>query len=130
MDEQYESLRIQQKESVYRKLYSSILQERRGVLQASNTNNDSDTTKSSVFDDEQQCLSQIVRTEVKNLLVGVGVTAAVLVSLRLGSKHVLSTMFGEAKSKAFKEAEIDARRRGTEGFQKSLGRKMRNILLV
>jgi hypothetical protein len=75
-----------------------------------------------VFDDEQQCLNRIFHTEIKNLLVGIGVTATVLASLRMGSKYALSTIFGEAKSKAFKEAEVEAKKRGTEGFQNRMGR--------
>jgi hypothetical protein len=116
MDDQ-ETRRIQQKESVYRKLYSAILQKHRGVLQE----HDDDNTSNVLFEDEQQMLNKIFYSEVKNLLFGVGVTAVTLVSLRTGSRYALSKMFGDAKAQAFREAETQAKLVGTEGVQNRVG---------
>ena len=69
-----ETRRIQQKESVYRKLYSSILQKHRGVLQQQD-HGATTTTPGNEFDDEQRLLNTIFYSEVKSLLFGVGVTA-------------------------------------------------------
>jgi hypothetical protein len=110
-----ETRKLQQKESVYRKLYSTILQQNQGVLQNSSDN------LHGVFDDEQQTLNRIFYSEVKNMLLGVGVTAISLASLRMGSRHALSSVFGEKKAKALKVAEFHAKQAGTEGIQNRIG---------
>lgn len=127
MDDQ-ETRRIQQKESVYRKLYSAILQKHRGVLQQkpSDGGDDNNThsinnTSDDVFVEEQQLLNKIFYSEMKSLLFGVAVTAVTLGSLRMGSRHVLSKIYGETKAQAFKEAEAQAKLVGTAGVQNRIG---------
>jgi hypothetical protein len=125
--------RIRQKESVYRKLYSSLLRKHQGALQTSsqygesgpnngNNTNPVRTTSRPDFDDEDETLSKIFRTEVRNLLIGVGATAFGLATLRFGSRNAFSSgLFGMTKAKAMQEAEEQAKRRGTETFQKTFG---------
>jgi hypothetical protein len=108
--------KARQKESVYRKLYSALLQNNRQVFQGINNKDDS-------FEDEQRQIQTVFHTELTNLLVGVGATAAVVASLRFGPKYLLSRGFGggDKKARAMREAETQAKLRGTEDIQRSIG---------
>lgn len=124
---------IRQKESVYRKLYSALLRKHQGALQASiqehtpsGQNNDNSylimTVNSHDFHHEDEIMNTILRTEVQNLLIGVGATALGFATLRFGSRYAFSLgLFGTTKAKAMQEAEQQAKRRGTDTFQKSFG---------
>jgi hypothetical protein len=117
-----EARKWQQKESVYRKLYSFILQKHKGALQEQPTTTTDTSSKSSdVFADEQQLLNRIFQTEVQNLLLGVGATALCFGLLRTSKARALLTILGEAKAKALLEANVQAKQMGTEGIQNRIG---------
>ena len=135
MNHDYETRQILRKEPIYRKLYSSLLQEHRGILQAPPTDENSTTTTTittqhhddtnhpqqhNQFEDEDQILNTIFQTEMKNILVGVGASLAALASLRfVRSSYASSTVFGSVKAKAMQEAEREGKKRGTDTFQKN-----------
>jgi hypothetical protein len=134
MNHDYETRQILRKEPIYRKLYSSLLQEHRGILQAqpkeeNNTTTTTITTEHhddanhhnrNQFEDEDQTLNTIFQTEIKNILVGVGASVAALASLRfVRSSYASSTVFGYVKAKAIQEAEIEGKKRGTDRFQRN-----------
>ena len=114
--------KIRHKESSYRKLYSSLLQRKKVELQQhlSVTSSSSDGTKSSVFEEEQQVLGNIVKTETTNLFCGVATTFTIFAGLRFGSRHVIQRL-GGAKATQFQQADQDARRLGTTGIQQRIG---------
>lgn len=142
--------KLRQKESVYRKLYSELLKKHRGVLQhlgselepsspssSQSSSSQSSTSSSSsssasytttaatttnVFQDESQVLNQIFRTEIVNLLVGVGSTAATLATLRWGKIRFLSSPLVGKTTLVLHEAQAQARRHGTEELQSTIGR--------
>jgi hypothetical protein len=149
--------RIRQKESAYRRLYSTLLRKRRGALQrhqhhqhhkedgqSGANNNDAKnisvaaakvvpSSEDDDFAEEEDALNRIFRAEVQNLLIGVAATALVWTSLRFGTRYAFSSgLFGIDKAVAMAEAERQAKRRGTETFQKTFGtlRKCRTILIV
>mmetsp|Transcript_27742 Transcript_27742/g.61096 ORF Transcript_27742/g.61096 Transcript_27742/m.61096 type:complete len:267 (+) Transcript_27742:168-968(+) len=134
MNDDYETRKLLLKQGEYRKLYSSLLQKHRGVLQTQpdeggvpnaneNTNAKdgvSSYKNSNHFEEEDRVLNQIFQTEVKNVAMGIGATAVALASLRFArSRHAASTVFGSAKAKVLQEAEIEGKRVGTDTFQKS-----------
>lgn len=136
MNHDYETRQILRKEPIYRKLYSSLLQEHRGILQAQPKDENSTTTTTTTittqhhddtnhqqhnqFEDEDQILNTIFQTEIKNILVGVVASVAALASLRfVRSSYASSTVFGYVKAKAMQEAEIEGKKRGTDTFQKN-----------
>jgi len=136
MNDDYETRKLLLKQGEYRKLYSSLLQKHRGVLQTQpdeggvpnaneNTNAKdgvSSYKNSNHFEEEDRVLNQIFQTEVKNVAMGIGATAVALASLRFArSRHAASTVFGSAKAKVLQEAEIEGKRVGTDTFQKSFG---------
>lgn len=136
MNHDYETRQILRKEPIYRKLYSSLLQEHRGILQAQPTKDENSTTTTTIttqhhddtnhqqqhhqFEDEDQILNTIFQTEMKNVLVGVGASVTALASLRfVRSSYASSTVFGYVKAKAMQEAEREGKKRGTDTFQKN-----------
>lgn len=140
MNDDYETRKLLLKQGGYRKLYSSLLQKHRGVLQTQsdeggvsnedvNTNANahakygaSSNKNANHFEDEDRVLNQIFQTEVKNVAMGIGATAVALASLRFArSRHAASTVFGSTKAKVLQEAEIEGKRVGTDTFQKSFG---------
>ena len=137
MNEVYETRKLLLKQGEYRKLYSSLLQKHRGILQTQPE--ESSTTAATTedgaishchnhFEDEDQTLNQIFQTEVKNLVMGMAATTVTLVSLRFTrSRYAASTVFGTAKAKIIQEAEIEGKRIGTDTFQKTFGTKTTKI---
>jgi hypothetical protein len=135
MNHDYETRQLLRKDPIYRKLYSSLLQEHRGILQAQPKENNTTTTTTAIttehhaanhhhrnnqFEDEDQTLNMIFQTEIKNILIGVGASVAALASLRfVRSSYASSTVFGYVKAKAIQEAEIEGKKRGTDTFQKN-----------
>jgi hypothetical protein len=140
MNHDYETRQLLRKEPIYRKLYSSLLQEHRGILQAAHQPKDENSTTTTTttittqhhddttnhqpqhnqFEDEDQILNTIFQTEMKNMLVGVGASVAAVASLRfVRSSYASSTVFGYVKAKAMQEAEIEGKKRGTDTFQKN-----------
>ena len=137
MNHDYETRQLLRKEPIYRKLYSSLLQKHRGILQAQPTKDENSTTTTTIttqhhyddtnhqqqhnqFEDEDQILNTIFQTEMKNILVGVGASMAALASLRfVRSSYASSTVFGSVKAKAMQEAEREGKKRGTDTFQKN-----------
>ena len=138
MNHDYETRQILRKEPIYRKLYSSLLQEHRGILQqAPPTKDENSTTTTTIttqhqhddtnyqqhnqFEDEDQILNTIFQTEMKNILVGVGASVAAVASLRfVRSSYASSTVFGSVKAKAMQAAEREGKKRGTDTFQKNI----------
>ena len=128
-----EAWKLRQKESVYRKLFSNLLQKHRGTLQEvessssplspSENGKDPQTSvtlqEKDPYEDETNTLNQIFRTEVGNLVVGVASTALTFMALRFGKTTVLSSpVFGGVKTpEAFRQAEIHAKQYGTEHTQ-------------
>jgi hypothetical protein len=106
--------KMRQKESVYRKLYSSLLQRKKDGLALG-------SSKSSAFDDERQLLAQVVRTETTNLFFGIATTATIFTILRFGPTRIIRQMGGE-KAKAMRQAEEDAKHLGTAGVQHRIGK--------
>ena len=116
-----EAWKLRQKESVYRKLYSNLLQKHRGALQEVQSTSSSSSSSSSPvqstssssssssssetgngtqtstlqekdpYEDETSTLNQIFRTEVGNLVVGVVSTAVTFMALRFGKTKILSS---------------------------------------
>ena len=136
MNHDYETRQILRKEPIYRKLYSSLLQEHRGILQQAQPTKDENSTTTITtqhhddttnhqqqhhqFEDEDQILNTIFQTEMKNILVGVGASVAAVASLRfVRSSYASSTVFGSVKAKAMQEAEREGKKRGTDTFQKN-----------
>ena len=139
MNHDYETRQILRKEPIYRKLYSSLLQEHRGILQAAQPTKDENSTTTTTttittqhhddtnhpqqhnqFEDEDQILNTIFQTEMKNILVGVGASVAAVAALRfVRSSYASSTVFGSVKAKAMQEAEREGKKRGTDTFQKN-----------
>ena len=139
MNHDYETRQILRKEPIYRKLYSSLLQEHRGILQAAPPTKDENSTTTTTittqqhhddttnhqqqhnqFEDEDQILNTIFQTEMKNILVGVGASVAAVASLRfVRSSYASSTVFGSVKAKAMQEAEREGKKRGTDTFQQN-----------
>ena len=138
MNHDYETRQILRKEPIYRKLYSSLLQEHRGILQQAPPTKDENSTTTittqqqhhyddthhqqqhNQFEDEDQILNTIFQTEMKNILVGVGASVAAVASLRfVRSSYASSTVFGSVKAKAMQEAEREGKKRGTDTFQKN-----------
>jgi hypothetical protein len=116
-----EANKARQKESVYRKLYSFLLQRNRSVFQgiSKENNNGGDD----VFEDEMKQLASVFQTEVMNLSVGIGVAFTAFAALRFGPKFVLQRFGGQQRAQALREAEEQAKKRGTEDVQKSIGMK-------
>lgn len=137
-----EAWKLRQKESVYRKLYSDLLQKHRGDLQqaqlststppesesTSRSQHDgesslppssSGTARKDLYEDENNKLNQIFRTEVGNLVFGVASTAISFLVLRLGKIRILSSsLFGGIKTaEIFNVADAHARQYGTEHTQ-------------
>ena len=141
MNHDYETRQILRKEPIYRKLYSSLLQEHRGILQQAPPTKDENSTTTTTttittqqhhddttnhqqqhhqFEDEDQILNTIFQTEMKNILVGVGASVAAVASLRfVRSSYASSTVFGSVKAKAMQAAEREGKKRGTDTFQKN-----------
>ena len=140
MNHDYETRQILRKEPIYRKLYSSLLQEHRGILQQAQPTKDENSTTTTTttittqhhyddtnhqpqhnqFEDEDQILNTIFQTEMKNILVGVGASVAAVASLRfVRSSYASSTVFGSVKAKAMQAAEREGKKRGTDTFQKN-----------
>ena len=109
------------KQGEYRRLYSKLLQKHRGALQAdTRDDSSSDDNIGGPFAEESMALTNIVRTEALNIVVGVGAAVAILGSLRfVRSKHAISTVFGSSKAAAMKVAEEEGKRMGTDNFQKT-----------
>ena len=120
------------KQGEYRRLYSSLLQKHRGVLQTTSgtnatTNTDEAATNSDIdggdpFAEESKILSNIFRTEASNIGLGIGAAVVTMGSLRfIRSKHAISTVFGRSKAAAMKDAEAEGKKMGTDTFQKTFG---------
>ncbi len=108
------------KQGEYRRLYSSLLQKYRGALQAST--DEATSYGNDPFKEESKVLTGIFRTEALNIALGMGAAAFTLGSLRfIRSRHAISTVFGNSKAAAMKEAEEEGKRRGTDAFQKTFG---------
>ena len=82
--------KAREKESVYRKYYSSLFQRNRTIFQQSNQG----VSSNDDFQDEQAQLQSVLQTEVTSLVFGVGVTAAVFGALRFGPRLFLKRGFG------------------------------------
>ena len=115
------------KQGEYRRLYSSLLQKHRGALQASTNEATSENKSNDPFAEESMVLTNIFRTEALNIALGMGAAVVTLGSLRfVQSKHAISTVFGNSKAAAMKEAEAEGKRMGTDTFQKTFG-KNKNV---
>ena len=128
-----ETNKARQKESIYRKLYSNLLQQNKSVFQE--ISNDSTNDGNDAFADEKGQLAKIFNTEIANLAVGIGVTFTAFAALRFGSRFVLN-QFGGQRAQALKEADVEAKKRGTERTQNIIGetnsalyRKPHNIMV-
>ncbi len=120
MNEDSETRKWILKQGEYRRLYSSLLQKHRGALQAKTDEATSNGTDP--FAEESMVLSSIFRTEALNIALGMGAAVVALGSLRfIQSKHAISTVFGNSKAAAMKEAEAEGKRMGTDTFQKTFG---------
>jgi hypothetical protein len=126
MDNEMETRKLQQNESLYRKLYSAILTKHKGVLQQRHQHYASIDDGCDVFAEEQNMLNRIFQTEVQNLALGVGATAVCFALLGFAKTSGLSTIFGISKARAFLQAKEQAKKIGTEGTQNRIGTK-RNL---
>ena len=113
--------RARQKESVYRKLYSSLFERKRSVIQALQNE------ENSAFDEERFHMQKVFQTEVTNLFIGACLSCTTFATLRLLPKFLMQRFGGTAKARALREAEKQAKKRGTEATQNFVGKKSKKF---
>ena len=119
---EFQATKIRQKESVYRRLYSSLLERKKDALKSVSPMVDRSSPDTFDFEDERKLLAQIVRTETANLFFGIATTATIFAVLRFGPRLYIRNQGGEF-ARNMKQAEKDAQALGTAGVQKRIGKK-------